>query len=86
MRNNLITLMARKSERERRRITANLVAIELKHKGISRNSVYAFASDGMREYPQRFLLALMEYFDCGIEDLFVVEEESDLVVPEAPAR
>lgn len=77
MRNNLITLMARKSAKEQRRITANVVAAELKARGISRNSVYAFASDGMREYPQHFLLALMDYFDCSLDELFIVENEPD---------
>lgn len=78
MRNNMITLMARKSAAEQRRITINKVAEELKPRGVSRNSIYAFASDGMTEYPQRFLLALMDYFDCDLDELFIIEEVEEV--------
>lgn len=78
MRSNLITLMALKSAKEQRRITTNVVAAELKDKGVSRNSVYAFASDGMKEFPQKMLLAMMEYFDCDLDKLFIVEEVAEV--------
>lgn len=76
MRNNLGLLMAHKASRERRRITTNVVAAELKDR-VSRNSLYAFASDKMTEYPKGMLEALMNYFDCDLADLFIVEQQED---------
>ena len=78
MRNNLTILMAHKATDERRRINTNTLAAELKERGVSRGGLYAFASDKMTEYPRGLLQALMTYFDCGINDLFIVEEVQEV--------
>ena len=71
MRNHFQVLLARKAQRENRRIPLSEVSRET---GISRYTLAALANNGVKEYPADVLATLCEYLDCELSDLLSLEE------------
>lgn len=71
MRSNLQQLIALKSARDGRRITARTVFIET---GINKHTVYALVNNTLKEYPGDALATLCDYLPCTIADLLILEE------------
>ena len=72
LRTNLLTLIAQKAQRERRRITPRTVATELT---ITPATIYRMVNGTLREYPTEVIEKLCAYFGCEVGELLVLEEE-----------
>lgn len=72
MRTNILTLIAQKAQRERRRITPRTVATELV---ITPATIYRMVAGTLREYPAEAVEKLCAYFACEVGDLLVLEDE-----------
>lgn len=71
MKSNLQVLIAKKAQRERRRLTLRSVAREL---GATPSTVYRLAHNELREIPVEFIERLCHYLDCELADLLVLED------------
>lgn len=71
MKSNLLVLLARKSQKEGRRITLRRLSQDLE---ISKYTIYALANNDLNEFPRIVLEKLCTYFDCTLDDVFTVEE------------
>jgi DNA-binding Xre family transcriptional regulator len=71
VRNNLLVLMAHKSQREGKRITLRTVE---RATSISYYTLTKIAHNTIREYPVDVIAGLCTYLDCTIGDLLTLEE------------
>ena len=78
VRSNLQQLIALKSARDGRRITARTVALET---GINKHTVYALVNNTLKEYSGDVLARLCDYLPCTIADLLVLEDAPDATPP-----
>lgn len=74
MRSNLQQLIALKSARDGRRITARTVVLET---GLNKHTVYALVNNTLKEYPGDALARLCDYLPCTIAELLVLEDAPD---------
>ncbi len=73
MKSNFLVLLAKKQQRDGKRISIRQVARET---GINPYTVYGLANNDLREYPADAIAKLCDYFNCEIGDLLYVEEVS----------
>lgn len=71
IRNNLLVLIAQKSQRDKKRLTPRSLAIAT---GINPYTIYGILNNTLAEYPATALTKLCDYFDCQLSDLLVVED------------
>jgi putative transcriptional regulator len=72
VKNNFQVLLARKAQRERRRIPLTEVARDT---GLSRYTLNVLANGTIREYPADVLSKLCEYLECDLNELIYLEGE-----------
>jgi len=69
---NILVLAAKKAQQEDRRISLRKIAEET---GIQRYTIYGFANNTLKEYPDSVLDTLCRYFRCRVGDLLVFGDE-----------
>lgn len=65
-------LMAEKSARDKRELTATDVARAI---GVSHNTILAYMRGGVQQPNMRVLAKLIDYFDCELADMFEYTSE-----------
>ncbi len=73
VRNNLRVLMAKKKQEEGARSASFRVVSEAT--GVSTNTLSKWASGKVKHYSGETIVALCEFFDCGISDLLYLTHE-----------
>lgn len=74
VRSQFTILLARREQREQRRISLRAVARET---GLNEYTVRGFANNTLSEYPARAITALCHYLNCEVGDLLALEEEAE---------
>lgn len=74
VKSQLLQLLLTRQQVEGRRISLRQVA---KDTGLKEYTVYAFANNTLKEYPGAAIVALCEYFSCGVGELLTIEETTE---------
>ena len=72
IKNNFRVLLAKKAAREQKNIPLNQVKIDT---GIAWGTLQSWANNKVTRFDEPVIIALCDYLDCDIADLFVYQRE-----------